>query len=99
MFYLTTHSLHLFTASNIWLKTILIGYSFRLAARVLLYAPSDRQSWSTGWNEREREREREREGGGVHCTYIRLLIIIHVYNSSNNHCYNGHGMVRSGQSV
>ena len=38
-----------------------MGYSFRLAARVLLYAPSHRQdniplpllhqSWSTGWNE------------------------------------------------
>ena len=40
-------------ASNIWLRTILIvreethcrhmGYSFQLAARVLLYAPSHRQ--------------------------------------------------------
>ena len=29
-----------------------IGYSFRLAARVLLYASSHRQSWSTGWNEK-----------------------------------------------
>ena len=53
MFYLTTHSKHFiygYMASNIWLRTILIvrketrcrhiGYSFRLAARVLLYAPS-----------------------------------------------------------
>ena len=56
MFYLTTHSTHFiygYIASNIWLRTILIvrketrcrhiGYSFRLAARVLLYAPSHRQ--------------------------------------------------------
>ena len=56
MFYLTTHSTHLiygYMASDIWLRTILIvrkethchhiGYSFRLAARVLLYAPSHRQ--------------------------------------------------------
>ena len=52
-FYLTTHSTHFiygYMASDIWLRTILIarketrcqqiGYSFRLAARVLLYAPS-----------------------------------------------------------
>ena len=52
MFYLTTHSTHFiygYMASDIWLRTILIernetrcchmGYSFRLAARVLLYAP------------------------------------------------------------
>ena len=42
-----------YMASDIWLRTILIvrketrcrhiGYSFRLAARVLLYAPSHRQ--------------------------------------------------------
>ena len=56
MFYLTTHSTHFiygYMASYIWLRTILIvreetrcrhiGYSFRLAARVLLYAPSHRQ--------------------------------------------------------
>ena len=56
MFYLTTHSTHFiygYMASNIWLRTILIvrketrcchiGYFFRLAARVLLYAPSHRQ--------------------------------------------------------
>ena len=55
-FYLTTHSTHFiygYMASDIWLKTILIvrketrcrhmDYSFRLAARVLLYAPSHRQ--------------------------------------------------------
>ena len=53
MFYLTTHSTHFiygYMASDIWLRTILIvrketccrhiGYSFRLTARVLLYAPS-----------------------------------------------------------
>ena len=53
MFYLTTHSTHFiygYMASDIWLRTILIvrketrcshiGYSLRLAARVLLYAPS-----------------------------------------------------------
>ena len=53
-FYLTMHSTHFiygYMASNIWLRTILIvmreetcchhmGYSFRLTARVLLYAPS-----------------------------------------------------------
>ena len=56
MFYLTTHLAHFiygYMASDIWLRTILlvrketrchhIGYSFRLAARVLLYAPSHRQ--------------------------------------------------------
>ena len=56
MFYLTTHSTHFiygYMASDIWLRTILIvrketrcrhiGYSFRLAARVLLYVPSHRQ--------------------------------------------------------
>ena len=56
MFYLTTHSTHFiygYMASGIWLRTIMIvrketrcrhiGYSFRLAARVLLYAPSHRQ--------------------------------------------------------
>ena len=55
-FYLTTHSTHFIygcMASDIWLRTILIvrkktrcrhiGYSYRLAARVLLYAPSHRQ--------------------------------------------------------
>ena len=56
MFYLTMHSTHFiygFLASDIWLRTILIvrketrcrhiGYSYRLTARVLLYAPSHRQ--------------------------------------------------------
>ena len=56
MFYLTTHSTHFmngYMVSDIWLRTILIvrketlcryiGYFFRLAARVLLYAPSHRQ--------------------------------------------------------
>ena len=56
MFYLTTHSAHFiygYMASDIWLRTILIvrketrcrhiDYSLRLAARVLLYAPSHRQ--------------------------------------------------------
>ena len=79
MFYLTTHSTHFiygYMASDIWYRTTHIakeetrcrhymGYSFRLAARVLLYAPSHRQdntyhglffflhqSWSTGCNEK-----------------------------------------------
>ena len=56
MFYLTMHSTHYiygYMASDIWLRTILIvrkgtrcrhiGYSYRLTARVLLYAPSHRQ--------------------------------------------------------
>ena len=56
MFYLTTHSTHFiygYMASYIWLRTILIVrketrcrhicYSFRLTARILLYAPSHRQ--------------------------------------------------------
>ena len=56
MFCLTTHSTHFiygYMASDIWLRTILIvrketrcrhiGYSYRLTARVLLYAPSHRQ--------------------------------------------------------
>ena len=56
MFYLTTPSTHFiygYMASDIWLRTILIvrnetrcrhiGYSYQLTARVLLYAPSQRQ--------------------------------------------------------
>ena len=56
MFYLTTHSTHFiycYMESDIWLRTILIvrketrcrhiSYSYRLTARVLLYAPSYRQ--------------------------------------------------------
>ena len=56
MFYLMTHSTHFiygYMASDIWLRTILIarketrfhhiGYSYRLTARVLLYASSHRQ--------------------------------------------------------
>ena len=56
MFYLTTHSTHFiygYMASDIWLRIILIvrkethcchiGYSLRLTARVLLYAPSHRK--------------------------------------------------------
>ena len=56
MFYLTTHStrfIYGYMASDIWLRTILIvrketrcrhiGYSYRLTARILLYAPSHRQ--------------------------------------------------------
>ena len=57
MFYLTTHSTHFiygYMVSDIWLRTILIvrketrcrhiGYSFRLTARVLLYALSHKQN-------------------------------------------------------
>ena len=53
MFYLTMHSTHFiygYMASDTWLRTILIvrketrcrhiSYSYRLTARVLLYAPS-----------------------------------------------------------
>ena len=56
MFYLTMHSTHFiysYMASDIWLRTILIvreetrcrhiDYSFRVTARVLLYASSHRQ--------------------------------------------------------
>ena len=56
MFYLTMHSTHFiygYMVSHIWLRTIPIvrketcchhiGYSYRLTARVLLYAPSHRQ--------------------------------------------------------
>ena len=55
MFYLTMHSTNFFMViwHKTWLRTILIvrkktrcrhiGYSFRLTARVLLYAPSHRQ--------------------------------------------------------
>ena len=55
-FYLTMHSTHFiygYMMSDIWLRTILIvrketrcyhiGYSYRLTARVLLYAPSHRK--------------------------------------------------------
>ena len=75
MFYLTTHSTHFiygYMASDIWLRTTQIareetcrrhmGYSFRLTARVLLYAPpTDRIAHTTAfvtpvvghWRERE----------------------------------------------
>ena len=75
MFYLTTHSTHFiygYMASDIWLRTIQIvrketrchhiGYSYRLTARVLLYAPyHDRIAHTTAfvtpvvehWLERE----------------------------------------------
>ena len=56
MSYLTMHSTHFiysYMASDLWLRTLLIlrketrcchiGYSYRLTARVLLYAPSHRQ--------------------------------------------------------
>ena len=56
MFYLTMHSTHFiysYMTSDVWLRTIVIvrtetccrhiGYSFRLTATVLLYAPSHRQ--------------------------------------------------------
>ena len=56
MFYLTmtsTHFINGYMASDIWLRTILtvrketrcrhIGYSYRLTARIVLYAPSHRQ--------------------------------------------------------
>ena len=49
----STHFIYGYMASDIWLRTILIvrmetrcchiGYSYRLTARVLLYAPSHRQ--------------------------------------------------------
>ena len=49
----STHFIYGYMASHIWLRTILIvrketrcrhiGYSFRLTARVILYAPSHRQ--------------------------------------------------------
>ena len=57
MFYLTTHYTHFiygYMSLDIWLRTILIvrkktrcrhiGYSFRITARVLLYAPSHRHT-------------------------------------------------------
>ena len=53
IFYSTTHSIYGYMASDIWLRTILIvrkethcrhiGYSYRLTAKVILYAPSHRQ--------------------------------------------------------
>ena len=63
VFYLTTHSTHFiygYMASVIWLRTILIvrketrcrhiGYSYRLSARVLLYAhPTDRITHTTAF--------------------------------------------------
>ena len=73
MFYLTTHSTHFiygYMASDIWSRTILIvrketrcrhiGYSYRLTAMVLLYAPFHRQDntyhglcYTSNWLERE----------------------------------------------
>ena len=62
MFYLMTHSTHFiygYIASDIWLRTILIvrketrcrhiGYSYRLTARVLLHAPTDRITHTTAF--------------------------------------------------
>ena len=104
MFYLTTHSTHFiygYMASDIWLRTILIvreetrcrhiGYSFRLAARVLLYTPSHRQYstyhglWYTSRGAlagtRERERERERNvlfNDALNTFYLRLYGVRHM---------------------
>ena len=70
MFYLTTHSTYFiydYMASDHSVREETccrhMGYSFQLAARVLLYAPSHRQdntyhslcthqSWCTGWNKK-----------------------------------------------
>ena len=102
MFYLTTHSTHFiygYMASDIWLRTILIvreetrcrhiGYSFRLAARVLLYTPSHRQYstyhglWYTsrGALAGTRERERERNvlfNDALNTFYLRLYGVRHM---------------------
>ena len=57
MFYLTTQSTHFiygYMASDIWQRTTHIvseetRYSFRLAGRVLLYASSHRQDYTSRW--------------------------------------------------
>ena len=77
MFYLMMHSTHFiygYMASDIWLRTILIvrketrcrhiGYSYRLTARVLLYAPShttDRIAHTTAFDTPVMEHWLERE--------------------------------------
>ena len=91
MFYLTTHSTHFiygYMASDIWLRTILIvregtscrhvGYSFRLTARVLLYAPSHRIAHSTAFVtpvvEHWLERETCERGTHGHVRYLKECI-------------------------
>ena len=66
MFYLTTHSTHFmysYMASDIWLRTFLIGYSFRLTARALFYMhhPTDRIAHTTASVTRVVEHWLERE--------------------------------------
>ena len=107
MFYLTTHSTHFingYMASDIWLRTILIvrketrcrhiGYSYRLTARVLLYAPSHRQdntyhglcytSWSTGWNEKYVVK---------HSFIHSFMLVFHDLCKKNVVCYPVYGMI------
>ena len=84
MFYLTMHSTHFsygYMASDIWLRTILIvrketrcrhiSYSYRLTARVLLYAQSHRQD-NTAFVTPVVEHWLEREKSGVSTSYLKV---------------------------
>ena len=101
MFYLTTHSTHFiygYSTSDIWLRTILtvtketcchhIGYSFRLAARVLLYAPSHRQdSTHHGICYTSRGALAGTRNIIIMMMMIIIIIIIHVFFYFNKHLY------------
>ena len=86
MFYLMTHSTYFiygYMASDIWLRTILIvrketrcrhiGYSYRLTARVLLYAPSHRQD--------------NTYHGLCYTIYLSIYLSIYIYKKRETHTH------------
>ena len=95
MFYLTTHSTHFiygYMASDIWLRTILIvrketrcrhiGYSFWLAARVLLYAPSHRQdnTYHSLWYTSRGALAGTRNSSKCNEVFVYMIIILWTYH-------------------
>ena len=122
MFYLTTHSTHFiygYMASDIWLRTILIvrketrcrliGYSYRLTARVLLYAPSHRQDntyhglcytsrGALAGTRHAPEGPLHHTGSDTHYTlsYVPLQPVLHDWcNKGRGMCYHVSGMVHT----
>ena len=115
MFYLMNHSTHFiygYMASDIRLRTILIvrketrcrhiGYSYRLTARVLIYAPSHRQDstyhslcYSMIWN-RTIQIPREETAATTWATLFNLGFFLYApshWQDSTHYllCYTSHG--------
>ena len=107
IFYLTTHSTHFiygYMASDIWLRTILIvrketrcrhiGYSYRLIARVLLYAPSHRQDstyhglcYTSRYMHTDRYTLMHKHTHTHTHTHIMIYIYIYIYIYTNTQFY------------